>query len=593
VPLTLVLILAVAGVDAIDVKTESQQQFEDLIQTMKRSSFLDASADEQLSRSLQTQLQGPKGDAGPQGVPGLTGPSGKQGPAGPPGPQGAGGPDGIAGPEGPQGPQGMRGEKGPAGAVGPAGLTGRQGGLGPPGKTGPAGPEGQRGDFGPAGARGPPGQRGLPGPAGPKGNQGPLGNAGAPGSRGPLGRSGPPGPPGAQGASGRTGSQGKTGKKGHRGVAGPRGSLGPPGPQGLQGKLGVKGSIGPPGNGGPQGSKGATGNSGTRGPAGAPGAKGTQGTAGPNGRTGPPGPAGPKGPHGESGPEGGVGSPGVVGQSGPPGHIGPRGPRGVQGEAGKTGPKGTDGSLKKYQLDGTNRFLLIGGGSAPSTSKIYSGQENKGPVMFLESRDEPVSIQFTQTTKRERVAGIYGYYGNVGVGVQKPLAKLHVNGQIMMSHNFNNALVSRESRKSGSKTDTLQFDLIGTYWGLDKKAIYIGGFTGTQKPGRYAEKVIFGGSTANKKGTASVDLKTGKVSATAFVTTKLVEDEEDVMDDLEAETLLDVTTGTKEGSEQRIDLGRSSHYLHRKVVSQAKTIEALQQQLSQLHAKVIGLTQRK
>ena len=89
-----VLILAVAGVDAIDglnacatefilrlfsvlcvVKTESQQQFEDLIQTMKRSSFLDASADEQLSRSLQTQLQGPKGDAGPQGVPGLTGPS--------------------------------------------------------------------------------------------------------------------------------------------------------------------------------------------------------------------------------------------------------------------------------------------------------------------------------------------------------------------------------------------------------------------------------------------------------------------------------------------------------------------------------------
>jgi hypothetical protein len=261
------------------------------------------------------------------------------------------------------------------------------------------------------------------------------------------------------------------------------------------------------------------------------------------------------------------------------------------GSKGDPGPKGADGSLKKYQLDGTHRFLLVGGGGSPSTTKIYSGQENKGPVLFLESKDKPVSIQFTQTTKRERVAALYGYYGNVGVSVKQPLSKLHVNGQIMMSHNFNNALVSREVREvSKGQKSTLQFDLIGTYWGLDKQAVYIGGHTGEAMPGRAAEKVIFGATSANKQGTAAIDLKTGTISATSFVTSQLLNNEDDVMDDLEAETLLDITSDvTAEGDEKHIDLGRSSHYLHRKVVSQAKMIEALQQQLVQLHTKVAEL----
>merc|ERR1711988_38846 len=218
-----------------------------------------------------------------------------------------------------------------------------------------------------------------------------------------------------------------------------------------------------------------------------------------------------------------------------------------------------------------------GGANADASAKIYSGQENNGPVLFLEARNSPVSIQMYQAKKRERVASIYGYYGNVGIGVQKPKAKLHVQGQIMMSHNFNNVLVARENRKVGTKVRSVQFDLIGTYWGLDKKAIYIGGYTGEAKQDRFAEKVIFGGHSKNKEGKVSIDLLKGTVSASAFLTNKLLDDEDDMMNELEAEALLDISSG-KEQAHQQIDLGRSSHYLHRKVVSQAKTIAQLQQQ---------------
>lgn len=229
---------------------------------------------------------------------------------------------------------------------------------------------------------------------------------------------------------------------------------------------------------------------------------------------------------------------------------------------------------------------------AASSPRIYTGIENKAPVLYMETDEEPVSIQMYQTRKRGRVAGIFGHYGNIGVGVQKPKSKLHVQGQIMMSHNFNNALVSRESRKVNNRVEEYQFDLIGTYWGMDKTAIYIGGYTGPEKRFNHAEKVIFGGSARQKEGSASIDLIKGSVSASAFLTQQLVQDEDDVMDELEAEALLDVSSPNSGEESRHIDLGRSSHYLHRKVKSQAKIIQELQQQLARLSDKFAELQQR-
>lgn len=252
--------------------------------------------------------------------------------------------------------------------------------------------------------------------------------------------------------------------------------------------------------------------------------------------------------------------------------------------------------MKKYTLDGSNRFMLKpekSSAGATSGPRIYTGKENDAPVLYLETDDTPVSIQMYQTKKRERVAGLFGYYGNIGIGVEKPRAKLHVQGQIMMSHNFNNALVARESRKVNGKVEEYQFDLIGTYWGMDRNAIYIGAHAGPKQRFNHAEKVIFGGSSENKAGVASVDLIKGTVSASSFVTQKLLADEDDMMDELEAQALIDVGPGPHdEESGQHIDLGRSSHYLHRKVREQAETIQALQQQLEMLTSKFQQLQQR-
>merc|ERR1712072_713106 len=155
-----------------------------------------------------------------------------------------------------------------------------------------------------------------------------------------------------------------------------------------------------------------------------------------------------------------------------------------------------------------------------------------------------------------------------------------MGGQILISHNFNNVLAAKEKRvdPKTKKVSTTQFDLIGTYWGMDKKAVYIGAYTGKARTGTRAEKVVFGGTTNLKDGKASVDLLTGKVSAKGFVTTAV---EEDAMSELEADTLLQVSE-TEDAGEHEVDLGRSTHYLHKKVRDQAQTIARLQNQLKEL-----------
>jgi len=462
---------------------------------------------------------------------------------------------------------------GPRGFPGPAGRKGPQGAEGPQGPVGPRGAKGFRGKTGKTGMKG---DSGRPGPQGFRGKAGIQGASGKPGPDGPHGRTGQTGP------RGRPGKHGKAGPPGSRGPVGPQGAVGPVGLRGLQGKQGKRGVQGMPG---PQGPIGATGMPGPRGKAGPRGVKGNQGVRGRPGAAGAEGRQGAKGVRGMPGPPGGVGPPGAVGNPGKPGAMGPRGADGPGGPPGRPGPKGNDGSLRKYTLTGKRRFMLEGGENANAAAKIYTGQENNGPVLFLETRKDPASISLYQTKRRQKVASINGYYGNIGIGEKTPLTKLHVKGQILMSHNFNNVLVSNEKRKIGKKDESVQFDLIGTYWGMDKKAVYIGGHTGPPKPGTQAEKVVFGGTTNQKNGKAYVDLKDGKLYAKGFVAaTSMAEADEDAMSDLEVDSLIQVSTEDK--ADKEVDLVRSARHLHRKVREQAATIQRLQTQMAALKKKV-------
>jgi len=238
-------------------------------------------------------------------------------------------------------------------------------------------------------------------------------------------------------------------------------------------------------------------------------------------------------------------------------------------------------------LTGKRRFILEGGENANAAAKIYSGQENKAPVLFLETHKTPVSISLYQTKQRQKVASINGYYGNIGIGERLPVAKLQVKGQIMLSHNFNNVLVAKEKRMIGGKQESVQFDLIGTYWGLDKKAVYIGAHTGPARPGAQAERIVFGGTTTQKNGKAYIDLKDGKVYAKGFVSGAVVEEEDDDEFDQEADSLLQISQGLRvqpedKLQEREVDLGQHTRYLHRKVRQQADTITSLQKQLQML-----------
>jgi hypothetical protein len=223
--------------------------------------------------------------------------------------------------------------------------------------------------------------------------------------------------------------------------------------------------------------------------------------------------------------------------------------------------------------------MLEGGENANVNAKIYSGQENNAPILFFETQKTPVSISMYQTKQRQKIASINGYYGNIGIGELNPATKLQVKGQLLLSHNFNNVVSAKEKRKVGAKEETVQFDMIGTYWGMDKKAVYLGAYTGEKKPGYYAEKIIFGGSTNEPKGKGYVDLNDGKMYAAGFVVTNALEAE---MSDIEAESLIQVSEGSDTPQPKEVDLGRSTKYLHRKINDQAATINRLQAELAEL-----------
>jgi len=229
--------------------------------------------------------------------------------------------------------------------------------------------------------------------------------------------------------------------------------------------------------------------------------------------------------------------------------------------------------------------MLEGGENANVKAKIYSGQENNAPILFFETEKTAASISMYQTKQRQKVASINGFYGNIGIGELNPATKLQVKGQVLLSHNFNNVVAAKEKRKVGSVEQSVEFDMIGTYWGMDKKAVYIGAYTGEKKPGNYAEKIIFGGNTNEPKGKGYVDLNDGKMYAAGFVVTNALETQEEMeMSDMEAESLIQVSEGDVKPQPKEVDLGRSTKYLHRKINQQAATIDRLHQELAELRS---------
>ena len=388
--------------------------------------------------SVPYALFSASGNAGPQGPAGATGLTGPQGPTGLTGATGTNGIDGISvtntnvigdslfitlsngqilnagyvkGATGLQGLTGATGAIGATGPQGPTGLTGPQGLQGLIGATGPQGPIGLTGPAGPTGLTGPQGLQGLIGATGP---QGPTGLTGATGPQGPIGLTGPVGPTGLTGA---TGAVGATGPQGPIGLTGATGAQGPIGLTGANGTNGIDGisvtntnvigdslfitlSNGQILNAGYV--KGATGAQGIQGLIGATGPQGLQGLTGATGPAGAVGATGPQGPIGLTGPAGPTGPTGLTGATGPQGlqgltgATGPQGLQGLTGAVGATGPQGPTG--------------LLSSGTAAGNTPYWNGTQ-----WVLSSNN------------------LYNNGGNIGIGNNTSLEKLHVSGNIMLS----------------------------------------------------------------------------------------------------------------------------------------------------------------
>jgi hypothetical protein len=330
------------------------------------------------------------------------------------------------------------------GAQGIQGLIGATGLQGPTGATGPQGPIGLTGAVGATGATGPQGPIGLTGAVGAAGPQGPIGLTGAVGATGAQGIQGLTGVQGATGATGAQGTAGTNGisvtnsqvindslritlsngttinagyvkgNTGPQGLTGATGPIGATGPQGSIGLTGAVGATGPQGIQGLTGAQGATGATGAQGPAGTNGisvtnsqvindslrinlSNGTTINAGyVKGNTGATGPQGPIGLTGPAGAIGAQGLTGATGPTGPTGATGPQGPIGLTGAVGATGPQGPTGLLQN--------------GTAAGNTPYWDGTQ-----WVLSSNN------------------LYNNGGNIGIGNNTSLEKLHVSGNMMLS----------------------------------------------------------------------------------------------------------------------------------------------------------------
>jgi len=98
--------------------------------------------------------------------------------------------------------------------------------------------------------------------------------------------------------------------------------------------------------------------------------------------------------------------------------------------------------------------------------------------------------------------------GNVGIGTNLPLEKLHVVAKHMLVESDPDAVYSTKNTLTG-----VGYELIGTYQGWDSNAIYIGGYNANHTGNDYdgADKIICGGNTVG-----NVGIGTLAITATSF-----------------------------------------------------------------------------
>jgi len=197
---------------------------------------------------------------------------------------------------------------------------------------------------------------------------------------------------------------------------GPQGDPGPQGEQGIQGEQGLQGDAGPQGEQGIQGEQG---------PQGDQGPQGIQGEQGPQGIQGE---QGPQGIQGEQGPQG------IQGEQGPQGIQGDQGPQGIQGDPGPQGIPGNDG--------------LLPNGTAIGNTSFWNGTE------WVVNN-----------------SNIFNAGADVGIGVNSPLNKLDVDGDVTFRggtlHIWPDDPASDEGAQINlSKPTTSANGPAGT-WGLD------------------------------------------------------------------------------------------------------------------------------
>jgi hypothetical protein len=261
---------------------------------------------------------------------------------------------------------------------------------------------------------------------------------------------------GAQGMQGLTGATGPQGPIGLTGATGAQGPIGLTGATGAAGPIGLTGATGPAGPQGPTGLTGATGPIGLTGATGATGPQGIQGLTGATGATGPQGPiglTGAVGATGATGPQGPIGLTGAVGAAGPQGIQGLTGAQGATGATGAQGPAGTNGiSVTNSQVINDSLRITLSNGTTINAGYVKgnvgaTGQQGpigltgatgatgpQGPIGLLQNGTAAGNTPYWDGTQWVLSSNnLYNNGGNIGIGNNSSLEKLHVSGNMMLS----------------------------------------------------------------------------------------------------------------------------------------------------------------